>query len=156
MNAPLDIQPRDILGINVIRLRDGREFRIEDIETAEQGRLILAEVDASILGIEDQIDRVDLATQNGRDWKRRAERALKVKRRQRPTIQHRIGELARAERGTAGRLAHEDLLRKADSKRRAFIRSAYEVLGHETCVELWARAQEKEPALFADGAEVLA
>ncbi|KQP83326.1 hypothetical protein [Methylobacterium sp. Leaf117] len=154
MNAALDIQPRDFSGINVIRFRDGREIRIDDIGTAEQGRLILTEVDATILAIEDQIDRVDLSTCNGPAWKKRAERALKVKRRQRPTIQARIGELGRAERGTVTLAVREAEMRKVDDKRRAFIRAAYASLGHEACIEIWARAEEREPSVFADRAKV--
>lgn len=151
MSTAIEIQPRAILGINLIRLRDGREFLVNDIATAEQGRLLLAEVDAAILGIEDQIEHADITTQNGRDWVKRAERALKVKRRSRPILQARIGELARAERGTAGRLAHEAQIRKADTKRRAFIQAAFELLGHEACTEIWTRAAELQPAAFLDG-----
>jgi len=154
MTDTLTIEPRDFIGINVIRFRDGREIRIEDIETADQGRLILTEVDATILAIEDQIDHIDLSTHNGRDWKKRAERALKVKRRSRPTLQARIGELARAEKARAIRATHAKDASKVDAKRRVFIQAAYEVLGHQTCNEIWARAEEKEPTLFAgDGGD---
>jgi len=151
MTAALDIEPRPILGINVIRLRDGREFRVEDIATAEQGRLILAEVDASILAIEDQIDHVDRTSQSGRDWLKRAERALKVKRRQRPAIQARTGELSRVEKAAAKAAAMGREVVRVDAKRKAFVHAAYELLGHEACTEVWAHAQEKQPALFADG-----
>ncbi|NEU13557.1 hypothetical protein G3T14_15665 [Methylobacterium sp. BTF04] len=144
---------RDAFTINVIRFRDGTEISIDDIKTAEQGRQILAGVDASILAIEDQIDHADLSTEHGREWKKRAERALKVKRRSRPNLQARIGELARAERGTAGRLAHEAALREADGKRRSFVHAAYQMLGHETCTEIWARAAELQPAAFPDGSQ---
>lgn len=156
MNTPLNLQPRDFSGVNVIRFRDGREIRVDDIETAEQGRLILTEVDATILAIEDQIEHVDLSTQNGRDWKKRAERALKVKRRQRPTLQARIGELGRAKKGTVTLAAREAEMRRVDDKRRAFIRAAYASLGHEACIEIWAHAQQREPTVFADGAQVTA
>lgn len=145
------IEARDFVGINVIRFRDGRQIRIEDIETAELGRIILREVDATILAIEDQIDHIDLSTHIGREWKKRAERALKVKRRSRPNIQARIGELARVEKAAEAASVRGAKAVQVDGKRRAFVSAAYELLGHEVCTEVWARAAEMTPDAFPDG-----
>ena len=144
------IQARDIVGINIIRFRGGREVRVEDIETAEQGRLVLAEVDAAILAIEDQIDHADLSTKNGREWRQRAERALKVKRRSRPTLQARIGVLGRSELAAARAEALGREAGQVDAKRKVFIQAAYQLLGHEACTEIWARAAEMAPSAFHD------
>lgn len=153
MSPALIIHPRPIIGINVIRLRDGREFRVEDIATAEQGRLVLAEVDASILAIEDQIGNMDLDTANGRDWKKRAERALKVKRRSRPALQERIGFLARQEKAAVHADALYSKAVQVDAKRQAFVAAAYELIGHEACTEVWVRAAELRPEAFRGGGQ---
>ena len=84
-------------------------------------------------------------------WRTRAEIALKRKRRSRPVLQERIGVLRRAERAAALGASQAQVSSKVDAKRQAFVQAAYELLGHEACIEVWARAQEKQPALFADG-----
>ncbi|GJE19542.1 hypothetical protein [Methylobacterium marchantiae] len=139
----------DIRGVNTILLRDGSEIRLEDIQSSEQGRAILDEIDGAILAIEDQIA---LGFQSDDpSWKVRAEIALKRKRRSRPALQARIGELRRAEKALAIKDTHANATSKVDAKRQAFVHAAYELLGHETCVEVWALAQEKQPALFTEG-----
>ncbi|MCJ2032618.1 hypothetical protein MKK54_00035, partial [Methylobacterium sp. J-068] len=84
-------------------------------------------------------------------WRTRAEIALKRKRRSRPVLQERIGVLRRAERSMALGSSQAAGYSKIDAKRQAFVQAAYELLGHEACTEVWARAQQKQPALFADG-----
>lgn len=140
---------RPTLGVNVILLRDGREIHLDDIETAAQGQAILDEIDEAIDGIEIQVEgrRAEVDP----FWLQRASTALKRKRRQRPRLQQRIGELRRAEKAAGTRDALGQVTSKVDAKRQAFIHAAYEMLGHETCVEVWAKAQEKQPGLFSDG-----
>jgi len=137
-----------IRGVTTILLQDGSEIRVDAIETSAQGRAILDEIDGAILAIEDQI-----AHGIGSDdpsWRVRAEMALKRKRRSRPVLQERIGVLRRAEKAAALGVSQAKVATKVDAKRQAFIHAAYELLGHETCVEVWALAQEKQPLLFAD------
>lgn len=146
-------EARGYVAVNIIRFRDGTEIRIDDIATPEQGRIILDDVDASILAIEDQIEHMDLSTQNDVDWKRRAERALKVKRRSRPRLQAHIGLLMREEKARQ----HKDTMAQGsvvvDAKRKMFVRAAYDMLGHEACTEVWVRAAEMAPDVFPNGAE---
>ncbi|MHC2089433.1 hypothetical protein [Methylobacterium sp. CM6244] len=139
----------DIRGVNTILLRDGSEIRLEDIQSSAQGRAILDEIDGAILAIEDQITLG--FESDDPSWKTRAEIALKRKRRSRPVLQARIGELRRAEKALAIKDTHANATTKVDAKRQAFVHAAYELLGHETCVEVWALAQEKQPALFTEG-----
>nr|USU31058.1 hypothetical protein NG677_17155 [Methylobacterium sp. OTU13CASTA1] len=147
-SAPLHLSTPVIRGVTTILLRDGTEIRVDAIETSAQGQAILAEIDGAILAIEDQI-----ALGTGMDdptWRTRAELALKRKRRSRPVLQERIGVLRRAEKAAALGASQAQSASKADAKRQAFVQAAYELLGHETCVEVWALAQEKQPLLFAD------
>lgn len=138
-----------ILSVTTILLRNGTEISLDAIESSAQGQAILAEIDEAILAIEGQVAF-------GREtddpsWRTRAEIALKRKRRSRPLLQERIGALRRAERAIALGASQAQVSSKVDAKRQAFVRAAYELLGHEACTEVWARAQEKQPALFADG-----
>lgn len=148
MSAPSQLSTPLIRGVTTILLRDGTEIHVDAIETSAQGQAILAEVDGAILSIEDQFAR-GIGTRDP-EWRVRAEMALKRKRRSRPVLQERIGVLRRAEKAAALGASQAEAATKVDAKRQAFIHAAYELLGHETCVEVWARAQEKQPLLFAD------
>ncbi|CAO4179470.1 hypothetical protein EEDFHM_03525 [Methylorubrum populi] len=144
MSAPFSTD-RLIRGVNVVILSDGREISIEAIATAAQGQQVLDDLDGAILGIEDQLAHDD--RRNGPAWRKRAEMALKKKRRQRPALQQRIAELRRAERHPSiGGTAREP----KEARRKAFIDAAEELLPHETFVEVWARAAEREPSVFTD------
>jgi hypothetical protein len=134
--------------ITTILLRDGSEIALDAIETSAQGQAILAEIDEAILAIEGQI-AFGRQTDDP-SWRTRAEIALKRKRRSRPVLQERIGALRRAERSLALGASQAAVSSKVDAKRQAFVHSAYELLGHEACTEVWAHAQQKQPGLFAD------
>lgn len=138
---------RPIRGVNVMVLSDGREVRLEDIPTAAEGQTILDDLDGSILAIEDQITFDD--GRGGPVWRKRAETALKRKRRQRPALQQRIGELRRAERLAAAHPPAGPGPDRRDARRKAFIDAAEELLPHEVFTEVWARAEERQPAAFA-------
>lgn len=145
----MNIPSAPIRGVTTILLQDGSEITLDAIETSAQGQAILAEIDEAILAIEGQFAF-------GREtddpsWRTRAEIALKRKRRSRPVLQERIGVLRRAERALALGASQAAVSSKVDAKRQAFVHAAYELLGHEACTEVWARAQQKQPALFADG-----
>jgi hypothetical protein len=142
---------RPIRGVNVVVLSDGREVHLDDITTAAEGQAIIDDLDGAILGIEDQ-----LAFDDGRKgpvWRKRAETALKKKRRQRPGLQQRIGELRRAEKRAA---QLEPVTSRKDAKRKAFVDAAEELLTPEVFTEVWARAAERMPVAFAEvgGSEV--
>lgn len=141
------ITDRPVRGINMIVLSDGREIHLDLVATAAEGQAILDDVDQGIDAIERQL--TSGTGPNDPDWRRRAELALKRKRRSRPRIQQRIGELRRAERQAAP--LPSGTTSPADGKRKAFVKAAYEVLGHEVCTEVWARAQEMRPEIFTDG-----
>ncbi|KQO76455.1 hypothetical protein [Methylobacterium sp. Leaf88] len=133
--------------VSTILRRDGSEIQLDAIQSSAEGQAILAEIDEAILAIEGQVAF-------GREtddpsWRTRAEIALKRKRRSRPLLQERIGALRRAERAAALGASQAQVSSKVDAKRHAFVQAAYELLGHEACTEVWARAQEKQPALFA-------
>lgn len=145
---------RPIRGVNVMVLSSGREVHLEDIATAAQGQMILDDLDGSILAIEDQISFDDGS--GGPVWRKRAETALKRKRRQRPGLQQRIGELRRAERQAAAHPPAGPGPDRRDARRKAFIDAAEELLPHETFVELWARAAERAPTAFEDASGVAA
>lgn len=84
---------RPIRGVNLVLLSSGGEIHIDDIVTAAEGQTILDDIDGAIIAIEDQ-----LATDRGRSdpvWRSKAEKALRRKRRQRPALQQRIGDLHR-------------------------------------------------------------
>ena len=74
--------------------------------------------------------------------------ALKRKRRQRPRLQQKIGELRRAERQV--RPLPDATTSPKDGRRKAFINAAEMVLGKEACAEIWAKAREMQPAAFAE------
>jgi hypothetical protein len=145
MNAP----SAPFRGVTTILLQDGSEITLDAIETSAQGQAILAEIDEAILAIEGQF-AFGRQTDDP-SWRTRAEIALKRKRRSRPVLQERIGVLRRAERSMALGSSQAAVSSKVDAKRQAFVHAAYELLGHEACTEVWARAQQKQPALFADG-----
>ncbi|GAA0252272.1 hypothetical protein LNAOJCKE_4786 [Methylorubrum aminovorans] len=136
---------RPIRGVNVVVLSDGREVHLDDITTAAEGQTILDDLDGAILGIEDQLAFDD--GRNGPVWRKRAEMALKKKRRQRPGLQQRIGDLRRAEKRAA---QPEPATSHKDAKRKAFIDAAEELLSPEVFTEVWTRAAERVPAAFAD------
>ncbi|GJD73124.1 hypothetical protein [Methylobacterium goesingense] len=145
----MNIPSAPIRGVTTILLQDGSEITLDAIETSAHGQAILAEIDEAILAIEGQFAF-------GREtddpsWRTRAEIALKRKRRSRPLLQERIGVLRRAERSLALGASQAAVSSKVDAKRQAFVHAAYELLGHEACTEVWARAQQKQPGLFADG-----
>ena len=135
-------------GATTILRRDGSEITLDAITSSAQGQAILAEIDKAILAIEGQF-AFGRQTDDP-SWRTRAEIALKRKRRSRPVLQERIGILRRAERAAALGASQAQVSSKVDAKRQAFVQAAYELLGHEACTEVWARAQEKQPALFAD------
>ncbi|EHP78310.1 hypothetical protein [Methylorubrum extorquens] len=139
---------RPIRGVNVVILSDGREVHLDDITTAAEGQTVLDDLDGAILGIEDQLAFDD--GRNGPIWRKRAEMALKKKRRQRPGLQQRIGELRRAERQDA---RPDPATSHKDAKRRAFLKAAEELLTAELVSEVWARAAERDPAAFAGSTE---
>ncbi len=139
---------RPVIGVNVIVLRDGRTAHLEDIADAAEGQAILDDLDGAILGIEDQLAFDD--GRNGPAWRKRAEIALKKKRRQRPALQQRIAELRRAERQAAAHPPAGPGPDRRDARRKAFIDAAEEMLPRETFVEVWARAAEREPRVFVD------
>ncbi len=129
---------------------DGRAIHLDDIPTAEEGRQLLAVLDGEIARIEDQLSAADLRGADP-EWRRRAATAHKRKRRIRPRLQERIGTLRRSERDqahTADTLAASSA---KDGRRRAFILAAQELLSHEVVTEVWARAAEIKPDLFANG-----
>ncbi|UMY16636.1 hypothetical protein MMB17_18405 [Methylobacterium organophilum] len=144
-SAPAEAQVR---GVNLILLSGGGEIHLDDIVTAEEGQRVLDDIDGAILNIEDQ-----LGFDNGsRDpfWRKRAESALKKKRRQRPAVQKRIAELRRAER----RIAWPDpSTLMMDGKRKAFVKAAGDLLSPEVITEIWAHAAELNPSLFQNGRE---
>ncbi|HJE24957.1 MAG TPA: hypothetical protein K8W01_14975 [Methylorubrum populi] len=142
---------RPIRGVNVVVLSDGREVHLDDITTAAEGQAIIDDLDGAILGIEDQLAFDD--GRNGPVWRKRAEMALKKKRRQRPGVQQRIGELRRAEKRAA---QPEPVTLRKDVKRKAFVDAAEEMLTPEVFAEVWARAAERMPVAFAEieGGEV--
>lgn len=136
-----------VRGVNLVLLSDGREIHVDDIATAAEGQAILDGLDGAILTIEDQIAHAGPGTDPS--WRKRAEMALKRKRRQRPALQQRIGVLRRAER-QAAQPQFEPGFGKRDGRRRAFIDAAEELLSPETFTEIWARAVERAPDVFAD------
>lgn len=143
MSVPFTERP--IRGVNVVVLSNGQEVHLDDITTAVEGQTVLDDLDGAILGIEDQLAFDD--GRNGPVWRKRAEMALKKKRRQRPGLQQRIGELRRAEKRSA---QPEPVTSHKDAKRKAFIDAAEELLSAEVFSEVWTRAAEREPSAFAD------
>lgn len=140
----------EMRGINTVLLTDGREVHLDDIATAAEGQMILDDLDTAIDKIELQLtDARDGISQNDPDWRRRAETALKRKRRIRPRLQHRIGELRKAERAASVRAAAEAV--PGDVQRKAFVIAAADMLDHELVTEIWARAREIRPAAFVEG-----
>ncbi|MCP1544566.1 hypothetical protein [Methylorubrum extorquens] len=142
---------RPIRGVNVVVLSNGQEVHLDDITTSAEGQTILDDLDGAILGIEDQLAFDD--GHNGPIWRKRAEMALKKKRRQRPGLQQRIGELRREEKRAA---QHEPVTSRKDAKRKAFVDAAEELLSPEVFTKVWSRAAERMPVAFAEvgGGEV--
>lgn len=139
---------RPIRGVNVVVLSNGGEVHLDNIVTATEGQTILDDLDGAILGIEDQLAFDD--GRNGPVWRKRAEMALKKKRRQRPGLQQRIGELRRSERQAASVSPAGLGPERREARRRAFVNAAEELLSPEVFTEVWTRAAEREPAAFAD------
>ena len=137
------------IGVTVAILSDRSEVHIADIKTAADGNSILADIDASILSIEAQLEFGRGDAEPG--WRARAEASLKIKRRLRPALQQRIGELRRAERVAGRTVVTQAYAGTVDAKRKAFIDAACELLGHEICVEIWTRAQQIRPSVFDQG-----
>lgn len=136
-------------GVNLVLLSNGSEIHLDDIATAAEGQAILDGLDGAILAIEDQLDRSDHVANP--TWRRRAEGALKRKRRQRPALQQRIAALRKAERQASH--PESDTSHK-DARRKTFVKAAQEMLPPETFAELWNRAAEMAPSLFAaDGSK---
>ncbi|KQT17720.1 hypothetical protein ASG40_17005 [Methylobacterium sp. Leaf399] len=138
-----------VRGVNVV-LYSGGELHIDDIETAAQGQAILDEIDGAISTIEDQFAH-GVTSEKDPSWRARAEIALKRKRRQRPRLQQRIGELRRAERQVlppSGK--HLADYERREARRRAFIDAAKQMLDAEMVTEIWARAAEQAPDAFAE------
>ncbi|ACL56957.1 hypothetical protein [Methylobacterium nodulans] len=151
VRASLPAPTPGVRGITVLLLGDGTEIHVDDIATAEQGRSLLDRLDQEIASIEDQISAAVLRGSADPSWRRRAEIALKRKRRIRPRLQERIDELRRAEqavRAEANRVADRAAI---DGQRRAVMIAARELLGHEIMTEIWARAAELRPACFREG-----
>lgn len=139
--------PSPVRSINTILLSDGREIHLDDVATAAEGQTILDDVDEAIDGIERQLAS---GLAGSEDWRRRAEIALKKKRRSRPRLQQRIAELRRAERQAPPVPAGAGPARR-DAKRKAFIDAAEQMLDHDLVTEIWARAQEMRPEAFQGG-----
>lgn len=138
---------RSVRDVNLVFLSSGETISIGDIATAAEGQAILDDLDGAILRIEDDL-ACDRQHPNP-EWRERAEMALKKKRRQRPALQQRIGDLRRAEREAARPTAGPGPNRR-DTRRKAFINAAEQLLSPEVFTEVWARAAELEPAAFAD------
>lgn len=138
--------------VRIVVLSDGRRIHLDDIETAEIGRSYLDDLDATIGSIEGQLVAADSGSEISPDpnWRPRAELALKRKRRIRPRLQHRIGELTRAERQLRDGVKPNRDRPEALERRIAFIDAAEELLERDLFVEIWERAREKQPMLFAD------
>ncbi|MEH3117019.1 MAG: hypothetical protein PGN25_05245 [Methylorubrum populi] len=82
---------------------------------------------------------------------------MKVKRRQRPALQRRIGELRRAENRDEAeadrvriRAAQIRAAEHTDRKRGAFVKAAKELLTPEVFTEVWARAAELDSTAFEE------
>lgn len=150
--APL-IPQRDIPTVNVVEIQNGRRIALADITSAAQGRAIMDELDADIINVEDQISSCTIPAVHS-EWRRRAERALRIKKRIRNTLQERIGALRRAEKAAADAAervaAYGVKAVQVDAKRKAFVHAAYQMIGHEACTEIWARAAEMKPEVFAE------
>lgn len=153
MSAAPFIPPRDLATVNMVEIHGGTFIRLEDIPSAAQARTIMDELDADILRVEDQTTSMEMLARNGSDWRRRAERALRIKKRVRNALQERIGVLNRAERATTAAAERAARLgvkaEQVDAKRQAFVHAAYQMIGHEACTEIWARAAEINPTAFA-------
>ena len=144
------ITPPQMRGINTVLMSDGREVHLDDIATAAEGQTILDDLDTAIISIEMQVDAArDGASPNDPEWRRRADTALKRKRRIRPRLQQRIGQLRRAERFAEVQAAAKAL--PGDVQRKAFVIAAADMLDRELVTEIWARAREIRPAAFAEG-----
>ena len=137
---------RSVRDVNLVFLSSGETIGVHDIATAAEGQAILDDLDGAILKIED-----DLANSGDAEWRARAEMALKKKRRQRPALQRRIGDLRRAERQAAARPPEGPGPNRRDVRRKAFINAAEQLLTPEVFTEVWARAAEMEPVAFAGG-----
>lgn len=136
---------RSVRDVNLVFLSNGETISIGDIVTSAEGQAILDDLDGAILKIED-----DLANSGDAEWRARAEMALKKKRRQRPALQQRIGDLRRSERQAAVHPPAGLGPNRRDIRRKAFINAAEQLLTPEVFTEVWARAAELEPVAFAE------
>ncbi|MCJ2080721.1 hypothetical protein [Methylobacterium sp. J-090] len=143
------IERGDVLGVNVIFLSDGQQIRIADIQTVEEGRTVLDSLTGGILGIEAQIERMDISDPDYSQRRRRAERALRIKRLQRPRLEVRIAEIRRAERAVRAALNPPVLESQTLNRRRAFVQAAQQILGEARCQEIWTRARENHPEAWS-------
>lgn len=137
--------PMDVHCVSSILLSRGRQVRLAEIQTVEFGMEVLADLSAAILGIEAKIEAADRADPNTPAMVRRAAKALKIKRRQRPLVEYRLGEIRRAERA-ARAAANPPLIEQlSDKRQRAFVDAAREALGERAFQEIWAKARELRP-----------
>ncbi|WP_238226572.1 hypothetical protein [Methylorubrum aminovorans] len=134
--------------MNLVFLSSGETVSIGDITTAAEGQAILDDLDGAILRIEDDL-ACDCQDPNP-EWRERAEMALKKKRRQRPALQQRIGDLRRSERQAAVHPPAGLGPNRRDIRRKAFINAAEQLLTPEVFTEVRARAAELEPVAFAE------
>lgn len=136
--------------MNVLILADGSRVHLDDIQTMAEGQRHLDELDDAILHIESQV----ADTKSGRrqapdeDWSRRVGIALKRKRRVRPRLQQRIGDLRKAERQTAVKVKGPEIRPDREERRVAFIDAAEEVLDRDLFLAIWDRAKEMRPSVF--------
>lgn len=138
-------RPRPVLGVNTVVRRDGSTVHLDDIETSSDGQILLDEIDEAILAIEDQLDRWN-GGHSDPTWEDRARAALKKKRRIRPALQQRIGELRKAERLAAAPPPPMGI----GTRNKAFVTAAEELLDREVYTEIWVRAAEIKPEAFAN------
>ena len=134
-------------GINTLVRPDGQEIHLDDIATAAQGQILLDELDGALIAIEAQIAGFDAGTDTrDADWPRRVGIVFRCKRRIRPRLQQRIGELRKAER--QAQPPPDKASSAKDGQRRAFVLAAEAMLDRELLTEVWARAQEMRPQAF--------
>lgn len=140
-----DSGERTFRGVNVAILDDGREIHVDDVTTSGEGRAIIDELESAAILIATQLE-FDLDRDDA--WRKRATLALRRKRAVLSRLQQRVAGLRRVERAAAVGANSQPVVGKADAKRHAFIEAALDLLGHEQCVEIWARAEERQPDLF--------
>lgn len=139
-------------GLHAVQLADGTRIELAQLTNVEDGRRLLDDLDAEIVSIEDQLREAGAGRRPSTwAWRRSADLALRYKKLMRPRLQERIAELKHAEKVTAATAAARTYAALINAKRDAFVKAAYELLGHEACTEVWARAAELAPTAFSDG-----